>query len=243
MTKKPSQRQYNNPHIKEAVFDFQIRGGNIFNKTLCDKFLNRHKNYKQDKKIQNITIDAKTNQHTIDVIGYRYVSSDRKQIAVLKKNGFSFSRLAVYDGWDKNYEQAFSLWKSYCEIMKPEMITRVATRFISEFLIKHVFKHPKEYFNTYLQYNKNISLSWDQMFFQTTFSHKDRIKSLFCFNSHVKPNNQGVNVTLDVDVFADNLNLLYKENSEIKKLFTKLRKIKNNIFEQSITDKIRELMK
>ncbi len=237
--KKP---QYKNPHIKEAVFDIQIRGGSPLNITLYDKFLALNKNYKPNGKIQNITIDTKTNKHTIDTVGYKCKSSDQKQIAVLKKDGFSFSRLAIYNGWEKNYKQALNLWENYCDIMQPEMITRVATRFISQFLIPQVFKHPKEYFSTYLQYDKSISLSWDQTSFKTVLAHKDGIRSLFSFNSQVKPENQGVNVTLDIDVFANNLTLPYNKTFEIKKIFTNLRKIKNNIFEQSITDKIRDLM-
>lgn len=243
MTEKHSRPQYNNPRIKEAVFDFQIRGGVPFNQALCNKFLDINKNYQAGGKVQNINIDTNTNKQKIDVIGHRYISSDKKQIAVLKKHGFSFSRLAVYDGWDKNYKQALSLWENYCEIMKPTAITRVATRFISQFLIPQVFKHPKEYFNTYLQYNENISLSWEQMSFRTVFSHKNRIKSLFVFDSQVRPENQGVHVTLDIDVFADNLTLQYNSTSEIDGWFNQLRKIKNDIFEKSITDKIKELMK
>ena len=36
-----------------------------------------------------------------EIVGYRCISQDKKQIAQFKKHGFSFSRLAVYDGWDK----------------------------------------------------------------------------------------------------------------------------------------------
>ena len=233
---------YKNPPIKEAVFDLQTRG-NFFNEGLFKKFLEQSGGYVFHGNLQNINIDAKIMSRQIDIIGYRGLSPDGKKVTQFRKYGFSFSRLAMYDGWEKNYKEALKLWKIYCEVMNPQAVTRVATRFINRFQIPDIFTEASVYFNTYIQYNKNISPVWNQMSYRLLLSHGNSIKSHVIFDSNINQNTQSVNVVFDIDVFSDNLGLLKTDVSALENTFNQLRKIKNEIFEKSITDKIRELIK
>lgn len=244
MSKNIQNKKYKNPPIEEAVFDLQILKGVSFDKNLFDTFLGKSENYTFHGNLQNINIDAKTMSQKIDTFGYRAISKDKKQIVQFKKSGFSFNRLRVYNGWEKNYKEALRLWNIYCEIMKPQAITRVATRFINRFQIPDIFTEVSTYFKTYIQYNKDISPAWNQMSYRLLLSHNNGIKSHIVLDNKVNtnPTDQTVDVVFDIDVFSDSLSTKI-DNSVLENTFNQLREVKNKIFEESITDEIRSLIK
>ena len=207
------------------------------------KFLEKIPKYSNHEPLRNININANNMTRQDEIIGYRCISEDKKQIVQFRKNGFSFSRLEIYDGWDKNYKEAMKLWEKYCEVVKPTAITRVATRFINNFKIPHIFTKPEEYFEIYIQYNKNISPAWNQMSHRMLLSHTNGIKSHIVFDNIVNKENQFVDVLFDIDVFSDSLGLSPSETSILKNTFDQLRKIKNDIFEKGITDQIRKMIR
>ena len=232
---------YTKPPIQEAVFDFQVRGGKSFAPNLFEAVA-EEEGYIPHGFLQNVDIDTNTNTSKIKIIGCKYISQDQKKIAVFKKDGFSFSRLPIYDGWEKNCKTALELWKLYCNIIGPQIITRVATRFINKLRIPSVFTKPEEYFKTYIQYDKGLPAAWSQMSYNLLLPHNRGIKSNIRFDSRVSQNNQSVEVIFDTDVFYDNASLAPSDTSELDDIFNKVRTIKNSIFEHSITDKIRELI-
>ena len=236
---------YSQPPVEEAIFDLRIRksNSNLSIEDCFNKFLEKNKDYNPHGKIQNIHINETNNTQKIDIIGYRCISKDGKQIVHFNKHGFSFSRLKIYNGWDINYKLALQLWDSYCEIMNPQIIVRVATRFINQFRINEVFQTPKEYFNIYTQYDESISPAWTQMSNKLLLSHNNGIKSHIMFNNNLNQDAQFVDITFDIDVFSDNLALSIEDTNGLKDIFNQIRIIKNDIFEKSITDKIRNLIK
>ena len=235
--------KYNNPPIKEAVFDLQIRSSSFFSENLFKKFLRQVEGYIPHGLIQNINIDTHTNTQASEIVGYRCISTDKKQIVQFKKYGFSFNRLQTYNGWEKNYREALKLWNVYCEIMNPTAITRVANRFINQFHIPNICTKPAEYFNTYIQYDNSISSIWNQMSYRILLSHSNGIQSNTMFDNNINQNNQSVNVVFDIDVFSEKLNLLQKDTSTLENIFNQLRKVKNEVFEKGITNKTRNLIK
>ncbi|MDE0092078.1 MAG: TIGR04255 family protein [Oligoflexia bacterium] len=232
-------KKYSKPPIQEAVFDLRTQNEVTFSEQLFKNFLDKASEYSLQEPLRNININADDMTKNIEIIGYRCISADQKQIVQFKKNGFSFSRLTIYDGWDKNYKEALKLWKHYYEVVKPTVITRVATRFINKFEIPYTFK-PEEYFKTYIQYDKSISLVWNQMSYRLLLPHSNGIKSHIIFDNNVNQSSQNVNVLFDIDVFSDNLGLT--DNSNLESIFNQVRIVKNDIFEKSITDKTRKMI-
>ena len=127
--------------------------------------------------------------------------------------------------------------------MKPEAITRVAARFINNFQIPHIFTKPEEYFNIYIQYDNSILPAWNQMSYRLLMSHSNGIKSHIIFDSSINQSNQNVNIVFDIDVFSDSLVLLHTDTLALENIFNQLREVKNTIFEKSITNKVREIIK
>ena len=150
-------QQYTKAPIKEAVFDFQVRGGAPFSKEVYQQFLDKNTSYILAGNLEDINVSADPLSTKKEIIGYRCATQDNKQIAQFKKHGFSFSRLEPYIGWDKSYAEAIKLWNLYCEARKPQTITRLAVRFISQFHIPDIFTKAKDYFSSYVEYNESIS--------------------------------------------------------------------------------------
>lgn len=65
------------------------------------------------------------------LLGYRLESDDGRHVAQIRVDGFTFSRLAPYESWDRMIENAWIVWKPFVEATKPLGIERVATRFIN----------------------------------------------------------------------------------------------------------------
>ncbi len=66
------------------------------------------------------------------LIGYRLESPTGRNVAQIRIDGFTFSRLAPYKDWDRMVEGAWVVWERYLEGLRPLGIERVATRFINE---------------------------------------------------------------------------------------------------------------
>ena len=234
---------YTHPLIQEAIFDFKTRNElSTFNenlKTSFSKNIDEDYSFKDTLRIVNINpITDKTEQP--EIVGYRFASSDNEKIVEFRKNGFTFNRLKNYDGWKKNFKETLKFWKHYCKEINVKVVTRVSTRFINRFQIPEMSITPDKYFNIFIKiFNENIA--WNQTTCRLLLFHGTNVRSKIIFHNNFNSVTQKIDTIFDIDVFSDNLNLSKDEHFE--KIFNNLRKIKNNIFEQSITDKIREMIK
>lgn len=56
---------------------------------------------------------------------------DQRYVLQLRINGLTLSRLEPYETWDNLMGEARRVWEAYCATLKPEAVTRVATRYIN----------------------------------------------------------------------------------------------------------------
>ena len=239
-------QKYARPPVQEAVFDLRIQGGKPFQVNLFKPAAQTASGYTYKDILRNVNIADQTDssdiQKSVEEIGCRYISDNGKQIAVFARHGFSFSRLAVYDGWDKNFNEAMRLWNVYCDIIKPQAVVRAAVRFINKFRIPQPLAKPEEYFNTYPQYENSLSPTWRQLSCKLLLPHKGGILSHIVFDACINHNSNNTEVLLDIDVFSDNAALSPEDSDSLKNTFNQIREIKNNVFEKSVTEKARELI-
>ncbi|MGA8089464.1 MAG: TIGR04255 family protein [Terracidiphilus sp.] len=64
-------------------------------------------------------------------IGRKYVSSDKRQLVVFRRNGFSFSRLPPYQRWENFRDEAKRIWGVYRAAIGPVPIVRFGLRYIN----------------------------------------------------------------------------------------------------------------
>jgi uncharacterized protein (TIGR04255 family) len=63
--------------------------------------------------------------------GYKFVSRDKRQLAVFRRNGFSFSRLPPYEKWDSFRSEARRVWDVYRTAARSVPISGFGLRYIN----------------------------------------------------------------------------------------------------------------
>jgi len=81
-----------------------------------------------------------------ELFGRKHVSADKRQLAVFRRDGFSFSRLPPYERWQTFRDEAKRLWKVYKDVASEQRITRWGLRYINRVDIP--IKKPVEDFLT-----------------------------------------------------------------------------------------------
>lgn len=185
-----------------------------------------------EKKVTAQTVDGK-------VTAFRFSSADNRQIVIASLTSFSFSRLKPYETWEKMSAEAFTLWKKYKEIINPETITRVSTRFINRLEIPSPIKDFSDYFTCLPTMPKKLPQLWSN-FFTKIQMHDKKLGAVAIFQHRLEPQQQKDKITffLDVDVIKDGN---FPNDDQIRGVLNQLRKLKNDIFFECITEKTARL--
>lgn len=173
--------------------------------------------------------------------GYLFHSSAENKIVQARLDGFTFNKLKPYENWDIFRTEARQLWDEYFKIANPVKITRIALRYINRIEIPLPFKTFKEYVLTIPEIAPTLPQDLAQFFMQLSIPNRD-IEATAVINQTMEmPANQRLPLIFDIDVFRE---VTYSDNrEEMWGEFEKLRKYKNALFFESITDKTKELFK
>lgn len=242
------QRHLAKAPIAEAIIDFRVKlpsGYNVTNLLSLQKKL--RKGYPQveerrafegglrvkDKQVEQIFTDR-------GLQGYILKSSDGKDVAQFKQDGFTFSRLSPYTNWETVSAEAKRLWELYAKATTPELITRLATRYINRMDLPL----PMNDFSQYLTTPPTIPESLPQgiSHFLTRLTILDPEPDMVAHVTQAlekssKPDH--VAIILDIDVFKQ-MDLGFPE-SDIWPTFEKLHDFKNRIFFDNIQEKTARL--
>lgn len=86
--------------------------------------------------------------------GYKFASKDKRQLAVFRRNGFSFSRLPPYERWTSFRAEARRLWDVYRTAARSAPISGFGLRYINRISIP-VQAEISEYLRLYAQVPDN----------------------------------------------------------------------------------------
>jgi len=172
--------------------------------------------------------------------GYVFSSEDERQIFQARLDGFSFSRLAPYDRWERFRDEARRLWTRYRVVAAPRAITRVAVRYINRLDLPLPIKDLKDFLRTVPEVSPDLPQALSACFMQLQIPQDD-IKGMLILNEAIipPPRPEVVSVLLDIDLFRD-VDVPGDEEA-LWALFEELHVRKNDVFEASITDRTREL--
>jgi uncharacterized protein (TIGR04255 family) len=73
-------------------------------------------------------VDPSASQQT----GWRCESADAGEVALIRRDGVSFGRLAAYPGWDALLDRFLSVWGTYVDVARPVEIRRIGVRYIND---------------------------------------------------------------------------------------------------------------
>jgi uncharacterized protein (TIGR04255 family) len=180
---------------------------------------------------------------TSSIVGLRLHSEDEKYVLQVRSGGFTLSRLAPYENWETLIQETKRLWSLYVARLTPVMITRIATRYINNLRLP---LHPGESFQLYI--NKLVDVpngapqSVDAFLqqFQLSDSSTGAHVILTLSLKGLEPDGR-VPVILDIDAFKLS-NTTPGDTATWEDLIS-LRKLKNDCFFGTLTDKAKELYK
>jgi uncharacterized protein (TIGR04255 family) len=156
-----NRRRYKKSPLTEAVIDIRVElPPGIAAESLGAIHRHIESAYPQSEELQvfqgSFTIGAAPTS-TQKKLGYRYRSKDDKYMLQVRTNGFTLSRLPLYDQWEPFRDEARRLWDIYKEVAKPVRANRLAVRYINRIDISSSESiELKDYFRTYPEVSSDL---------------------------------------------------------------------------------------
>lgn len=235
---------YPNAPITEAIIDLQVTLADDIDRALLK--LNVLPDYPKEEKIVEavgqMAVGPRGGSASVQqsAIGWKFTSSDQKQIIQSRINGFTFSRLAPYDSWEPFRSEARRLWDTYRNTLNPQVVGRIAVRYINRIDIPGDRVDLKEYLRTSPEIAPELPQQLEGYFMQLRLPYS--FSSAHCLiNQTIVPSahENVISVVLDIDLFRSQD--LPQQEEDVWACFESLHAGKNTIFEACITDNTRRL--
>lgn len=176
------------------------------------------------------------------VIGYLFKSADGTQIVQFRLDGFSFSRLRPYTRWEEVFGEAKRLWEIFRTHAKPILVNRLATRYINSIEIPTKKFDYDDYFTAAPRIPEGLPQLLRHFFARLVIAFPEEGATAIVLQTpSEKPDPVNSTVILDIDVFTE-VNL-EPTDAKMDEIFAILRKVKNEIFCKSITERTKELFR
>ena len=237
--------------IVEGLIDIQVRQRPEFTFEKLTTFVDRYKGtYPSVKEAQHFQAAIKlesgkspSQEVQSTKAGFRLERQSPPFVVLARVNGITISRLAPYDTWEDLSQEAGELWKAYCEISKPETVTRVATRFVNRIELPIAGLDFDDYLAAAPKVPKGLPQILTHFMSRLVIPDEDSgsdIAIAQAFES-VNPLAQKVAIILDIDVFKE-VDLPF-DSPEIWNTLNTMRNLKNQAFFDSLTPQALELFK
>ena len=239
---------YTNSPIREAIFDIKV---DKINTNQIEALLAFKEYIKSDfpieKKKESFTsviqfsAEKSESQMQTNIIGYIFASEDQTRQLQVDFDGITLNILKPYKNWETHFEQFLKIWEIYNNTFAPENVLRLGTRYINRIEIPFPFTSFQEYISNMPPIPACLPQFFTSFFMQIQVPCEDNNQDKNAIISEtIEPiNNNILPFILDIDVYQE-LNL-DKTTENITKIFNEFRKIKNNIFEDCITAKTKQL--
>lgn len=172
-------------------------------------------------------------------VGIRLTSEDERRVVQLRRDGYTFSRLAPYTSWDDIRAESWEMWARYAAVAKPDAVTRIALRYINKLDLPLESRDLSRFLTTPPRIPEGIPATISGFFHRTGV---DCVGGKFkgWITQAAEPNaNAGlVTVFLDFDVAQEGS---FQIGDEIDSTLSELREIKNSMFFSSVTEKTLEM--
>lgn len=243
------QRHLRNAPIIEAIIDFRVKLPPAFNPEDFSSFsrdLSDRYPKNEPRRIFTGAFGIKEDKPFIEkpeirgIQGYIYKSEDEKNIAQFRIDGFTFSRLNPYTEWESVFSEAKNLWEIYSSKSSPELISRIAVRYINKLDLPLKMKGFEEYLTAPPQVPESLPQKVSQFLTRVVIHEADITANIIqALDKSLKPDHIGV--ILDIDVYKGSK--LGINESSVWSEFGRLREMKNRIFFGSITEDTARLYK
>jgi uncharacterized protein (TIGR04255 family) len=174
--------------------------------------------------------------------GYLFRSTIENKVVQARVDGFTFNKLKPYENWELFSNEARNLWKIYVDVANPIKIKRIALRYINRIEIPLPMNEFKEYILTVPEIAPNIPQALTQFFMNLVIPNPEIEATAIINQTMENPTpTQRLPYIFDIEVWKETF---YEgDKKEMWDQFEKLRKFKNDIFLNSVTNKAKELFR
>lgn len=244
------QRHLNNAPIVEAVIDLRVSLKTPLSENTISSLKDLlHEPYPSSEEIRifeggfGVVMGKPTIESPKDkgVNGYLFKSKDEKKIVQFRNDGFTFNRLKPYTNWNDVISEAKRLWGIYISKVDIEQISRIAVRYINRLDIPLPIKDFQEYLTKPPETPDGVPNAVSSFLCRVVLHDVERGISANiaqALESSIKTD--FANIILDIDVYK-NVEIPPSNHEEIWVIFEQLRKLKNDIFFNSIAEKTARL--
>jgi uncharacterized protein (TIGR04255 family) len=234
------ERHLSRAPITEALIELKIRPSSHQDLSGLRSFHERVHDYYPHVKDQteyqfHFRAGASHEQRTLATpVGYRISSDDGKRVIQVTSRGFTFSWLKPYETWEALHDEAHRLWIIYEELVQPELVTRVATRYINQIDLPMRPGDFEEYFTVSPQIPSSLPQSIYGFFSRIIISdeQKELYSTVIQSCDPVGVQNL-ISVILDIDAYKA---YEFSQSSDAWSTLDRLRRFKNRIFFESLTE-------
>jgi len=243
---------YSRAPITEAIIDLRVAPAEGF---VADKLSDMHPRIQNDFPVIQ-TFHARTGTFTFGPdaspqiatseqhAGFLFRSRDNLHTLQATSGGFTFNRLAPYESWQAFSTEAKNLWKLYIEVCQPICVTRAAIRYVNQIHIPaNDAVELKDYLRTLPEISPALPKKALQNFFMQLHIPQQDLDCTLIINEAIAPrtNPNIVTIILDLDLFREQI--WTSDDDGIWLFLDRLSQRKNDVFESSITEKTRELIR
>lgn len=233
---------YKKPPIQEALIDIKVTYEE-FDIAIADRLYESVQESLPTKTARN-ALSFKlgpegSSVKSSEVDGYMLQSADGSRVLQVTKEGFTFSLVNNYESWESFYEEASGYWEAFKELMNPVTVTRIGLRYINKLELPVEFEKIPEYIKSQIELQSGAEQP-TEIFTRIVvpMSGHTCIVTQATNQSLVDAANRGY--IIDIDAFEES-SFEASDTERVGTILGELREIKNTVFENSITDKTREL--
>jgi uncharacterized protein (TIGR04255 family) len=240
------------PPIREALIDIRVKlssGFNIYHLNNLDDKIRDTFPTKQEQTFSQIKLElrpgAESSQSPQSIVtrpnGFRYFSQDKDKIFQARIDGFTFNKLPRYTTWEELRDEAKRLWLLYKDVASPEVITRVALRYINNLNIPAPIRDFGDYLAAPPVMPEELPQGLNSFLIRMN-AHVPDFEGNAIITQALEPvpsEATKIPVILDIDVFREKVSGI--NESEVWEILEVLRHFKNKVFFAFITDKLKEI--
>jgi uncharacterized protein (TIGR04255 family) len=248
---------YSKAPITEAVIDLRITSSPGFSvedlaplrEVVAERYPNQESEHVFFEQISLVETDLLRTGGGHQLNGFRFASQDKRETFYARLDGFAFSIKAPYDRWESFRDEARGLWDLYCSVAGIESVTRVAIRYINRIDVPGAASIKLE---DYLRTYPEVSADWPEEGLMSNFFMQMQLwqEDLGCWlvvnEAPDMPPAEGVmSIRLDFDLFREQFEDPWRTDDDeaVWEFLERLHDRKNEIFEATITETTRRLIR
>ena len=239
---------YENPPITEAIFDVQVdklNNGTLeslekAHEDLKNEYPDKEKKINYSEQVELREPDRESDEQS-NIVGYLFSNEAGNRKVQFRLDGFTYNVLAPYENWEKHSREFFRLWQQFEKRFAPHEITRIGVRYINRIDIP--INGENFDFDDYI---KNMPPtpgclpdSIGNFFMQVQAPTHDPWKNVVITQTMEPPEGETLPFILDINVIQ--IEEISRNAAGLKEQLEAMRSIKNEVFEDCITEKTRKL--